>query len=75
MGARRFERPQCAAIIYVWRKAGWRAAIENGKFICCHDIAKTANFCYDELEILCRNIREKLVAGVEKRLIADVKAG
>jgi len=75
MGVRRFERPQCAAIFYVWRKAGWRAAIENGKFICCHDIAKTANFCYDELEILCRNIREKLVAGVEKRLIANVKAG
>ena len=48
---------------------------KDGKFVCYHDIAKTTHFCYDELEILCRNIREKLVAGVEKRLIADVKAG
>ncbi len=46
-----------------------------GKFVCYHDIAKTAHFCYDDLEILCRNIREKLVAGVDKRLVADAKVG
>ena len=46
-----------------------------GKFIRYRDIAKADHFCYDELEILCRNIREKLVAGVEKRLVADAKVG
>ena len=48
---------------------------KNGKFVCYHDIAKVEHFCYDELEICCRNIREKLVAGVEKRLVADAKVG
>ena len=48
---------------------------KDGKFVCYHDIAKVERFCYDELEILCRNIREKLVAGVEKRLVADAKVG
>ena len=48
---------------------------KNGEFVCYHDIAKVDQFCYDGLEILCRNIREKLVAGVEKRLVADAKVG
>ncbi len=48
---------------------------KGGKFVCYHDIAKVEHFCYDELEICCRNIREKLVAGVEKRLVADAKVG
>ena len=48
---------------------------QDGKFVCYHDIAKTTGFCYDALEILCRNIREKLVAGVEKRLVADARVG
>ncbi len=48
---------------------------KNGNFVCYHDIAKVDRFCYDELEICCRNIREKLVAGVEKRLVADARVG
>ena len=48
---------------------------KDGKFVCYHDIAKAECFCYDELEIVCKNIREKLVAGVEKRLVADAKVG
>ena len=48
---------------------------KDGKFVCYHDIAKTTRFCYDELEILCRNIREKLTAAVEKRLVADARVG
>ncbi len=48
---------------------------KDGKFVCYHDIAKTTHFCYDELEILCRNIREKLTAAVDKRLVADAKVG
>ena len=48
---------------------------KGGNFVCYHDIAKVDHFCYDELEICCRNIREKLVAGVEKRLVSDAKVG
>ena len=48
---------------------------KGGKFVCYHDIAKVDRFCYDELEIVCESIREKLVAGVEKRLVADAKVG
>ena len=48
---------------------------KDGKFVCYHDIAKVDQFCYDELEILCRNIRDKLVSGVEKRLVSDAKVG
>ena len=47
----------------------------NGEFICYHDIAKVSRVCYDGMELLCRNIREKLIAGVEKRLVADAKVG
>ena len=28
-----------------------------------------------DLETVCRNIREKLIAGVQKRLVADAKVG
>ena len=31
--------------------------------------------CYDDLETVCKNIREKLIAGVEKRLDADAPLG
>ena len=48
---------------------------KNGQFVRYRDIAKTEQFCYDELEILCSHIREKLIAGVEKRLVADAKVG
>ena len=30
---------------------------------------------YDDLDTICRNIREKLTAGIEKRLVADAKVG
>lgn len=48
---------------------------KEGKFVCYRDIAKVDRFCFDELEVLCGNIREKLVAGVEKRLVADARVG
>lgn len=47
----------------------------DGKFICYCDISKTAAVCHDDLEAVCRNIRHKLAAGVEKRLVADAKVG
>ncbi len=30
--------------------------------------------CQDDLEQVCANIREKLVIGIEKRLVADAKS-
>jgi len=48
---------------------------KDGKFVCYQDIAKVDRFCYDDLEAICQNIREKLVAGVDKRLVADAKVG
>lgn len=48
---------------------------KGGEFICYNDIAHVDAVCYDSLEEICRNIREKLTAGVEKRLVADAKVG
>ena len=48
---------------------------KDGEFICYCDIAKVDTVCYDNLETGCKNIHDKLVAGVEKRLIADAKVG
>ena len=47
----------------------------DGKFVCYNDIAAVSAYSSDGLETVCANIREKLVAGVEKRLIADAKVG
>ncbi len=48
---------------------------KNGEFICYCDITAVDNVIRDDMETVCRNIREKLVAGVEKRLAADAKVG
>ena len=48
---------------------------KNGQFICYCDIAKVDHICRDHLETVCRNIHDKLTAGVEKRLAADAKVG
>ena len=48
---------------------------KNGRFISYCDIAKVKKVCYTDVEDACRNIREKLTAGVEKRLVADAKVG
>ena len=47
----------------------------DGKFTCYRDITRTAAVCHDPLDTVCRKIREKLIAGVEKRLDADVPVG
>lgn len=46
-----------------------------GEFVCYNDIAKVEAVCHDDLETVCKNIHDKLVAGVEKRLVADAKVG
>ena len=48
---------------------------KDGKFVCYSDIAGVTEFCRDGIETVCENIRKKLVRGVEKRLVADVKVG
>ena len=48
---------------------------EDGKFICYRDITAVKELCHDDLETVCKHIREKLISGVEKRLIADAKVG
>ena len=48
---------------------------KSGQFIRYCDIAKADRICRDNLETVCRNIHDKLTAGVEKRLIADAKVG
>ena len=48
---------------------------ENGEFICYRDISCAKEVNKDDIETVCDNIREKLVAGVEKRLVADANVG
>lgn len=48
---------------------------KDGEFICYCDIASPCAPHHDDLETVCGNIRSKLIAGVEKRLIADAKVG
>ena len=48
---------------------------EGGKFIQYCDIAHPGKVITDDLETVCTNIREKLIRGVEKRLVADAKVG
>ena len=48
---------------------------KGGKFVCYNDISHPTAVCHDDLEIVCKNIREKLISGVEKRLVADAKVG
>lgn len=48
---------------------------KDGKFICYRDMTEVKNVCKDDLETVCKNIHDKLVKGIEKRLVADAKVG
>ena len=48
---------------------------KDGKFTCYADVTKVDSVCTDSLDIVCKNIREKLIRGVEKRLVSDAKVG
>ena len=48
---------------------------KNGEFIKYRDMTEVKEVHSDSLDVICKNIREKLIAGVEKRLIADAKVG
>ena len=48
---------------------------KGGRFICYRDMSKVQAVCHDDLDTACQKIREKLIAAVEKRLVADAKVG
>ncbi len=48
---------------------------KDGLFVCYTDIATVDKVCQDDLEVVCHKIHDKLVSGVEKRLVADAKVG
>jgi len=48
---------------------------EGGKFVRYADLTTVETYLQDDLETACRNIRNKLIAGVDKRLDADAPLG
>ncbi len=48
---------------------------DGEKFVCYRDIAAADEYLPDDLETVCKNIKEKLIAGIEKRLDSDSPVG
>ena len=48
---------------------------KDGKFVCYRDITAVKEVCRDNIETVCAAIREKLIAGIQKRLVSDAKVG
>ena len=48
---------------------------KNGEFVCYNDVTKVNTIINDSLDTICKNIHDKLIKGVEKRLDADAKIG
>ncbi|MBQ2680172.1 MAG: asparagine synthase B [Firmicutes bacterium] len=48
---------------------------KEGEFICYCDITRVDKVSDDDIETVCGKIHNKLIFGVEKRLIADAKVG
>ena len=48
---------------------------KDGKFVCYRDITAVRKVCRDDIETVCTSIREKLIAGIRKRLVSDAKVG
>ena len=48
---------------------------KDGKFYPYNEIAKRQKYSTDGIDEVCKNIKEKLIAGVKKRLVADAKVG
>ena len=47
----------------------------DGKFVRYADLTTVSAYCRDDLDTVCAGIRERLIAGVEKRLDADAPLG
>lgn len=48
---------------------------KDGKFISYMDMTEVKEYIKDDLETVCENIHDKLIKGVEKRLVSDAKVG
>ena len=48
---------------------------KKGEFVCYCNIARAGKICYDDIETASREIRDKLISGVKKRLVSDSKVG
>ena len=48
---------------------------KDGEFVCYNDITAVEEVIYDDINTVCKNIHDKLVSGIEKRLVADAKVG
>ena len=48
---------------------------DGERFVCYNDIASVSEYIDGDLDEICRNIHDKLVAGIEKRLDADAPVG
>ena len=48
---------------------------KDGKFVRYADLTTVTEYSRDDLDTVCKKIREKLIAGVEKRLDADAPLG
>ena len=48
---------------------------KGGEFVCYNDISRPDTACFDDIDEICAAIHDKLVAGVDKRLVADAKVG
>lgn len=48
---------------------------DGEKFVSYMQIEKVDAVCYDDLDTVCKNIREKLTRGIEKRLDSDAPLG
>ena len=49
--------------------------IKRREFVRYCDITEVKKYCKDDLETVCKAIHEKLVCGIQKRLVADAKVG
>jgi asparagine synthase (glutamine-hydrolysing) len=47
----------------------------DGKFVRYADLTTVTEYTTDDLETVCKNIREKLILGIDKRLDADAPLG
>ena len=48
---------------------------DGEKFVCYRDITEVDEVVSDDVETVCKNIKEKLIKGIEKRLDADAPVG
>ncbi len=48
---------------------------KDGRFVPYNKIDEVTAVTHDDIETVCKKIREKLIAGVEKRLVSDAKVG